>query len=200
MIYIKFFGDWKVYSNGKEMKEFKSRKALKIFFYLLLTGRTRVSVNELFRTFWAGYSLDYAKKNLNTQLYYLRNDLKIPKEYLSGEREFVYIAQDYFQSDYKEFLEAIESVDLEKAKQIFSGPLLEGISDEWVKKYRVNCQRMFDELLFTYESNLISERNKFIRLKSILEHQMVTRERYFIPLLIRTEKNVTFSVRKGDFC
>ncbi|MFN4200396.1 hypothetical protein MNL76_02185 [Fervidobacterium riparium] len=75
-MYIKFFGDWKVYSNGKLIKKFKSQKSLKILFYLVLSGRTRVSEDELFKTFWIRYNKDYAKKNLNTLLCYLRTDLK----------------------------------------------------------------------------------------------------------------------------
>ncbi len=68
MVYIEFFGDWNVYKDGIRVDEFKSKKALKILFYLILSERSRVSVEEIIRIFWAGYEKDYARKNLNVVL------------------------------------------------------------------------------------------------------------------------------------
>ncbi|NPU90126.1 MAG: hypothetical protein HPY87_09665 [Fervidobacterium sp.] len=65
MVYIKFFGDWKVYKDRNEFDDFTSKKALKILFYILLSNRSKVSVEELWRTFWPGYGSDYFRKNLN---------------------------------------------------------------------------------------------------------------------------------------
>ncbi|SHN60589.1 hypothetical protein SAMN02745226_01127 [Fervidobacterium gondwanense DSM 13020] len=128
------------------------------------------------------------------------NRLKIPTDYLSGERDFVHIAQSHFQSDYKEFLEAVESGDLKRAESMYTGPLLDGINDDWVKKYRLTCQKMFEELNYpASQKNLDKENNPITKLKAILEQQKLTREKHFIPLLLRKDEVIFgFSVRKGD--
>ncbi|WP_448376163.1 hypothetical protein [Fervidobacterium sp.] len=202
MIYVKLFGDWKVYKDGVEILEFKSKKALKILFYAILTERSRISVEEIVKIFWPRYELDYARKNLNAQLYYIRKDLDIPDYYLKNEREYLYIEQNFFKSDYKEFMEATKLGDVRKLELLYTGILLDGLTDEWIIKYRFKCQKIYEEAT---KSIGISEKTKELyetvnKLGIIFQHQMLTREKYFIPVLIR-KKHVCqeIKLRRGDF-
>ncbi|AMW33183.1 hypothetical protein NA23_07995 [Fervidobacterium islandicum] len=203
MIYIKFFGDWKVYKDGNEFNSFKSKKALKLLFYLLLSSRSKVSIEELIRTFWSGYSSEYARKNLNTQLYYIRRDLGIPYKYLRNERDFVFIDHSYFQSDYNDFIKAIENADTRKVSEVYSGILLDGLEDDWIRKHRIKCQKLYEELL-KMSSESRTEGYKGVseliaKAKVLIEHQKITREKYFIPVeLPKMECCKEIRVRKGD--
>jgi len=199
MVYIEFFGDWNVYKDGIRVDEFKSKKALKILFYLLLSERSRVSVDGIIRTFWAGYEKDYARKNLNAQLYYIRKDLDIPDNYLKNEREYIYIEQTFFKSDYQEFMKASYLGDTETVRKVYRGVLLEGMDDDWIKKYRLKCQKIYEEVMRTSKSIVGNVAEIFQKLNIILQHQMITREKYFIPIAIKKEYvPKRFIVRRGD--
>uniref|UniRef100_A0A7V4KDX8 Transcriptional regulator n=1 Tax=Fervidobacterium pennivorans TaxID=93466 RepID=A0A7V4KDX8_FERPE len=202
MLYIKLFGDWKVYKYGNEFNDFTSKKALKLLFYILLSGRSKVSVEELLRTFWPGYTPEYSRKNLNAQLYYIRKDLEIPYDYLRNERDYVFINLSYFPSDYSEFMKAIDNADAKKASELYTGLLLEGFEDDWVRKHRIRCQRLYEELL-KVSSKTETENPKVIvssilKAKILLEHQKATREKYFIPIALKKDYVKEIKVRKGD--
>jgi len=202
VLYIKFFGDWKVYKDGNEFDDFTSKKALKILFYILLSNRSKVSVEELSRTFWPGYGPDYFRKNLNAQLYYIRKDLEIPYDYLRNERDYVFIDLSYFPSDYSEFMKAIDNADAKRASELYTGLLLDGLEDDWVRKHRVRCQRLYEELL-KVSSKTETENSKVtvssvLKAKILLEHQKATREKYFIPIELKKDYVKEIRVRKGD--
>ncbi|AFG35676.1 LOW QUALITY PROTEIN: hypothetical protein Ferpe_1617 [Fervidobacterium pennivorans DSM 9078] len=202
MLYIKFFGAWKVYKNGSEFNDFTSRKALKILFYILLSDRSKVSVEELLRTFWPGYTYEYSRKNLNAHLYYIRRDLEIPYDYLKNERDYVSINLSYFPSDYSEFMKAIDNADEKKASELYTGFLLDGLEDDWIRKHRAKCQRLYEELLKisskTQEKNTKVYSSTLLKVKILLEHQKTTREKYFIPLALKKDYVKEIKVRKGD--
>lgn len=213
MVYVKMFGDWEVFSYGKKIEHFTSKKALKILFYILLENTSRVSFAEISKHFWNGLNSNYARKNLNAQLYYIRKDLGISNKHLGSERDYVYINKYIFDSDYNQFMLCVEKINqkenIERIKSIYKGELLVGLNDSWIEKYRALTKKLHEKALFnnftgtmellksgiTNGSSLLKENVEVIvKAKTILEQQTLTREKYFVPVIIST-----MSTANGSF-
>uniref|UniRef100_A0A7C5YAF0 Transcriptional regulator, SARP family n=1 Tax=Fervidobacterium nodosum TaxID=2424 RepID=A0A7C5YAF0_9BACT len=204
MVYVKMFGDWEIFVDGKKIEKFTSKKALKILFYLLLTDASRVSIKELADVFWDGFDEKYIRKNLNVQLYYVRKDLGIDEKHLRSEREYVYIDKKIFQSDYQGFINSskddLNKISTDKIKEICNSELLKGLDDKWIYNFRKITSKICEKIQKLSETRRGLNQNA-LRAKFLLEQQLLTRERYFLPLVIKTSDCVSLKklkVRKGD--
>lgn len=204
MIYVKMFGDWEIFVDNKKIERFTSKKALKILFYLLLVGASRVSIKELADVFWDNFDEKYIRKNLNAQLYYIRKDLGISEKHLRSEREYVYIDKKIFQSDYQEFINSskdeLYKISADKIKEICDLELLKGLDDKWISNFRKLVSRICEKVQKLSETRKDSNQN-VLRAKFLLEQQLLTRERYFLPLLVKATDCVSLKklkVRRGD--
>lgn len=204
MVYVKMFGDWEIYTNGEKVERFTSKKALKLLFYLLLVDGSRISLKELADVFWEGFDERYIRKNLNVQLYYIRKDLGIEDKYLRNEREYVYIDKKFFSSDYQEFIyrseKNSEKLPIENIRQFCGSELLKGLNDKWIWNFRKIVNKICSEV---YKLKVGSEdlNREILKAKFVLEQQLLTRERYFLPIVVKKTKGNAFSklkVRRGD--
>ncbi len=141
------FGDWEIIVNGKKLEKFTSKKAVKILFYLILFNGSRIPLKDLAQNFWKGLDYDYVRKNLNSQLYYIRKDLGIKEEYLRSEREYVYINKNFFQSDYQDFMSLVNKAHntkiVEKMIKLYRGELLQWLTEGWVVKHRMIVKNIY---------------------------------------------------------
>lgn len=204
MVYVKLFGDWEIFVNGEKVQKFTSKKALKLLFYLLLADGSRVSVKELADIFWEGFDEKYIHKNLNVQLYYIRKDLGIEDKHLRSEREYVYIDKKFFSSDYQEFVYlskiSPEKYFSENVKSVCGSELLKGLNDEWIEHFRKIVSKVCEEVYRLREYSKKLHLN-ILKAKFVLEHQLLTRERYFLPIAVKKTKDSAIAdskVRKGD--
>lgn len=205
------FGDWEVISKGKKIEKFTSKKALKILFYVLLKDTSRVSIKELAEIFWEYLDYNYVRKNLNAQLYYIRKDLGVSEKHFGSERDYVYIDKNVFESDYKQFMRCSEKIyekaSIEKIKSLYKGELLSGLKEPWIEKYRTITRKLYENAISNKETKKVIETQKIeltgfvkdsplinknleviLKAKVILEQQTLTREKYFVPLLINGVK------------
>ncbi|MGC8820659.1 MAG: hypothetical protein ACP5PP_06135 [Fervidobacterium sp.] len=200
-VFVKMFGEWAIYVDEKKIEKIRSKKALKLLFYLLLSEGSRVSISELSKIFWKGLDEEYVRKNLNVQLYYIRKDLGVDENYIRSEREYVYINKDFIKSDYQAFLNMLKSQDylgrVKEIRNIYSGALLQGLSEPWIEKHRYLVQILYEEAI---EGKRTNSSDKFAKAKVILEHQKYTRGKYFVPILVKKIPPYysTISVRRGD--
>ncbi len=150
MLKFQFFGTGHASFNGEPLPGFPRHQAYQILCYLLLTPRRPQLRETLSSILWSEYSSPVARKYLRNALWRLRQFFEavgaIPEDYLLVEEDSVaFISSSPYWLDVEVFentitryqglpLEALspsDILDLEKAIQLYSGDLLEGIFDEW---------------------------------------------------------------------
>lgn len=201
MIYLKLFGEWGIFVDGKKIEKITSQKALKLLFFIYLTKRKMISIDEVADIFWNGYNREYVRKNINAQLYYIRKDLQMDARYLSNKRNYIFIERTIFLSDYDSFLELIEQdKSIDDLERLYTGELLESFDEKWIIKYRRWLKTLYEERKEIERRGV----NRYIieRIKATLELQKNLREKIFVSILINDErfkeivKNV--NMRQGD--
>lgn len=201
MIYLKLFGEWGIFVDGKKIEKITSQKALKLLFFIYLTKRKMISIDEVADIFWNGYNREYVRKNINAQLYYIRKDLQMDARYLSNKRNYIFIERTIFLSDYDSFLELIEQdKSIDDLERLYTGELLESFDEKWIIKYRRWLKTLYEERKEIERRGV----NRYIteRIKATLELQKNLREKIFVSVLINDErfkeivKNV--NMRQGD--
>lgn len=187
MVYFKLFGDLEIY-NENEKVEIKPTKGLKLLLYFVISQKTLFPKEEIYKVFWNGYPVDYARKNLNVHIYKLRKDYTFLEKILINNRDNVFFDRKYISSDYDIFMENV-MIKFPKAFKVYDGELLEGFDDDWIIEKRKQCKKMF-------RLSLMIHRTFFYKIKSILEVQSKMRKNAFSILLVKDIKNI--KLRKGD--
>lgn len=188
MIYFKMFGDFKVFVDGKEV-ETKNNKNLKLLFYIISSRKSYIPKEEIYDVFWNNFTRDYARKNLNVQMYNLKKTYLFLEDVIKNYRENIYIDRDKISSDYEFFMDNIGSNSL-KALKVYSGDFLEGYDDDWIVEKRKQCRKLANLALYFY-----NEEAKKVEI--LLEIQKDMREKPYVILFLNEIKNLR--MRKGDF-
>lgn len=200
-IYLKLFGEWEILVDGKKIEKITSQKALKLLFFMYLTKRKMISMDEIAETFWNGYNREYVRKNVNVQLYYIRKDLQIEPRYLSSKRDYIFIERSIFSSDYDLFLELVEQNNsIDDLKGIYTGELLESFDEKWIINYRRWIKTLYEKKK-EIEAHGIDQ-YAIEKVKAAFELQKNLREEIFVSIMIDDEEFQeilkSVSVRRGD--
>lgn len=137
---IRLFGTAQVLVDDKEVRPPRSRKALWLLALLSLRQRVPTEREWLASIIWPDSDRSQALANLRTSLSELRAALGSEGHRLDTTgSQLVKLNLDGASVDVREFDQCVASgtrSDLEKAVALYSGPLLEGCSEEWASQER----------------------------------------------------------------
>jgi DNA-binding SARP family transcriptional activator len=167
-------GNFKVYSNNKEISSFGSRKAKEIFKYMILHKNKKIPLNEIFELFWndsfiEDYDINSLKNNLNTVLYLLRKKLKIHKNYLFVDYNYCMFRPKKIEIDLEKVNELYERTQRKKKNEdkkdyylkiidLYKGELLsENCYDDWVEIKREYYKNLFLNVLSNLSDIYVEE-------------------------------------------
>lgn len=211
---IRLFGkEYGVYFQSEKIV-LKSKKAEHILYYLILNYKRKVFVSEILNVFFEGYDESYSRKNLNTLLYMIRKGLNLTKDSLKIDRNVVYLDVSKLKIDYILFQKLMDKSPSKKTRdeiaKIYKGELLEGLDEEWVVPYRELCEMqilMITQQLKKNDLNLFEKLAELptkneIPMELALKLIVLDRKRrnpMFIPLLIKSQSDISSKIRKSDF-
>ncbi len=176
-IRIQLFGQLSVQRNEQNLSGFEAHKVQELFSYLLLHQNQAISRESLASTMWPDCTTAQSKKKLRQTLWRLQSALASPSEAADDrvivvDTEWVRINKqadlkldvDMFQKTF-EFVQGLtgQELDIQKvqalqrAVELYQGPLLEVCYDEWCLYERERFQNMYlvmlEKLMGYYEAH-----------------------------------------------
>jgi len=153
---VELLGTMHVHVDGEPLPKVRSRKAKWLLALLALRGGKPVGRATVARTLWPDTEPAVALTNLRSVISDLRKALGNHAGRLgTPDRRTLSFDFDEVVIDVLEFDAAIKDRDLERAVELYSGPLLRDCEEEWVGPERGNreraCLAAYHELAQTVE-------------------------------------------------
>ncbi len=162
-IRIQLFGQFNVRRNDQILDGFEAHKVQELFCYILLHPNQSISRESLASIMWPDCTTAQSKKKLRQTLWRLQSALSSPSEIdevrvLLVDTEWVRINKqasikldvDVFQKTFElvqnltgQELDRQKVQALQRAVELYQGPLLEGCYDEWCLYERERFQNMY---------------------------------------------------------
>ncbi len=130
-----FFGVPTAYVNGKRIKEgdWKTEKAKKLFFYLLLNRNQPINQDNLIEIFWQKSGYAQAKNSLRKAVQHIREALNLNIDPFIVKRGFYQLNPDILiTTDIEEFEELVRKKEFKRALSLYQSGFAHGWYDEWV--------------------------------------------------------------------
>ena len=159
---IELFGGLKVRIGDQTVDRYQTRRTAALLGYLALSpdvGHPREAVAQ---AIWPGAALEPARNRLNQALSSLRRQLEPPgsAHVFVGDHRHIGLVRARDMTDLEEFEELVLRAErgspedavglLERAAEVYRGPLLPGIEDPWATPHRERAARLaetvFDRL------------------------------------------------------
>lgn len=177
-----FFGTFQVTLDSKSLTAFRSSKVQSLLAYLALTNKQSHPREVLATFFWPDEPGTVARKNLRQSLYQLRQVLK---EFDSQQEPHLLVSRSTVQfnpaSDYsldvRDFLDSLDSDQLEQAVAIYRGDLLPGFTcdsvlfDEWLRQEREQLHRLALTAFFELTEKSLAAAN-YLTAQSLARQQL----------------------------
>ncbi|MDP5275281.1 response regulator [Chengkuizengella axinellae] len=156
-IHVQTFGEFEVFIEGYGKYKWRTAKEKELFAFLTLHAQHGVHRDVIIEALWGDEHFTKAKVYLHTCISYIRKNLKqfgITDIILFKEQKY-YINANYLQSDYLDFVKAIDLVDastettqeIEKLLTISNDKiLLDGNDYFWAEKERESLNKKSLEL------------------------------------------------------
>ncbi len=158
-----FFGEPKLYIDGKEIKdtEWKTIKAKKLFFYLLLHREKIVNKDILIESFWKKSGLKQGYDSLRKAVYHIRQTLKnyyIKDPFVIHSGNYQCSSDLYVISDIDEFEQLIKELKTEQNKgikfkrlfHIYKDGFARNWYDDWAIKLADKYRQIFEDIMDSY--------------------------------------------------
>jgi len=170
-----FFGVPRLYINGRQVKdgEWKTNKAKKLLFYLLLNKDKEINQDNLIEIFWKKSGLKQGYDSLRKAVYHIRQTLngyniEDPVLVHSG---FYQISPDlYIISDIDDFEDLKKELEIEKKKgmkykgllNIYKNGFATGWYDNWAIEKADKYRQMFEAVMNRQKIKISQKFHKFI--------------------------------------
>lgn len=144
---IKLFGGLQVLRDGEPITHFRTQRARAIVAYLALFPKQHTR-EQLCDAIWPDALLDEGRSRLRQELSVLRKTLEPPGQegtFLVADRLTLGLHPGTFTTDVAAFERALKAKEWQRALALASGPLLEGIWDEWALQERGRLELLVEE-------------------------------------------------------
>ena len=173
MLHIHLLGSVRLEHDAVLLPALATHKATSLLGYLVMhAGRThrRETLAELF---WPDRPATSARRSLHTALWQIRHALKQggldPDEFLTGNGTFVeWPLNDAIQIDVVDFEAAVilsSTAALQRAVDLYEGPFLEGLYDNWCIEERYRLEELYLQALGSLATAYRSEGNFAVALE-----------------------------------
>jgi len=183
----------------KNVDDWTSDKALRMFKYFLLNRHKEIYNEELVEVFWPNIDPDTGKKRLYNTIYLLRKNLGIKDIVINKTTSYKFNENYSCWIDWERFLDIYDSLndnvtvdELKEAIELYKGDLMPGLRYEyWVEEIRTNIKEKYLDLIYQlseklYKNNEYLEALKYLK-KGINEE--LYREEYYnlaMKILVQT--------------
>ena len=143
---IEMLGGLRVAHGDRALARFPGRKASSLLAYLALSPGRFHARETLAELLWPEVTRDSQLHNLRLTLSRLRNLLGPEDALLDANRLAVRFNAAALTTDVAEFEEAIARGDVRAARDIYLGPLLPGLYDEWILLAQTRLEALREQL------------------------------------------------------
>jgi putative two-component system response regulator len=170
LLEVSCFGRFSLLLGGRPVDEsmWQTRHAKHLFIFLAMNAGKSFPDDRLMDLFWRDSPADKAKQNLLTTITRIKNVFRKnfadcrAEEYVVREQDYLAFNSDAnFWIDFRAFEKCLDEarhhegggnmqkamVEYQKAQRLYSGPLLEGIYEDWVFQKREELQEKYLEAL-----------------------------------------------------
>ena len=148
-ITIHFLDNFRIWIDGEEIgySNWRSKKARKLFLYILLKNSNGATITEINSLFWPDVKMDSARNSRSVALNKIRNTIKPYGDLIKKiDDRLVFINNDRVYFDYHELLISLKDDKLEDMynpiRLFGKNGLLPEMDDEWIEFFRVDLLSM----------------------------------------------------------
>ena len=182
----------------KNIDDWTSNKALRMFKYFLLNRNKDIYNEELVEVFWPEIDPETGKKRLYNTIYLLRKNIGIKDivinkttSYKFNDKYTCWVDWEQFNNIYENLNNSITIEELKTAVELYHGELMPGLRYEyWVEELRTNLQEKYLDIILKLSEKLY-EKGEYIEaliyLKKGINEEPYREEYYNLAMKILTK-------------